>query len=369
MPDYSNYAFEDFVQDERFRRWVLMDPPTDRDFWNQWINAHPEKLDLVLAARQFVSQMKQAQEELSDEELESEVSRIRLNRQRSLETEDEMPPNPFGHWWRIAAVIVLVGIGVWLFFFSHTNDTPLVAYQQRVEQQTGTIQEVQNIKSTRELIRLPDGSEVTLSEGSKLSFPTKFTGSQREVFLIGEAFFDVVRKPEQPFVVYTNALTTRVLGTSFTVRAYDSDQEAKVVVKSGKVSVYRAMKTSTPDPAEASEPSFILSPNQQVTFSQQDRQMKRTLVDAPEPVDPAAAQAQRVAFDHTPVVEVFKKLEQIYGITINYDAGILSGCELTAEFSTESLYERLDLISRATESRYDVVDAQIVIYSKGCQSL
>ncbi|MVM36761.1 DUF4974 domain-containing protein [Spirosoma sp. HMF3257] len=78
-------------------------------------------------------------------------------------------------------------------------------------------------------------------------------------------------------------------------------------------------------------------------------------------------QPQTLVFDHTPVVAVFKKLEAAYGIVINYDVDLLTGCELTAEFGSESLFEKLDLICRATESHYEVIDAQIVIYSKGCR--
>ncbi|NID13459.1 FecR family protein [Fibrivirga algicola] len=371
MPDYTTYTFEELVLDDLFRRWVLKNTPIDQAFWTEWLQKHPDKVDLVLAARQFVSQMQQAQEELSDEELTSEAARIRINRQKAQdldELQSEPLPQRFTGWTRIAAAIALIiGLGTTATFYWRTPATPLAVYQHTVEQQAGTLQEVHNTGSASQLVRLPDGSKVTLFQGSKISFPRKFTAQQREVFLVGEAFFDVVRRPKQPFMVYTNQLTTKVLGTSFTVRAYPNDKEAKVIVRTGKVSVFKTQPDGKLGEMAGSEPALILTPNQQATYQASDRQLERSLVALPEPLAIPTGQPQAIAFDHTPVVTVFKKMEAAYGITINYDADLLAGCELTAEFGSESLFEKLDLICRATNSRYEVVDAQIIIYSKGCR--
>ncbi|MBC8154601.1 MAG: FecR family protein [Bacteroidetes bacterium] len=370
MPDYTNFTFDDFVLDDRFRQWVLTNAPADQVFWNEWLRINPDKLDLVLAARQFVSQLHQVQEELSDEELNSEVARIRINRQKAQDLDELKPlhtPNRFVGWLRLAAAIALAGIGTLAFFYWRTPDTPLALYQIKVEQQAGTLQKVQNTTNASQLVRLPDGSKVTLYRRSQINFPRTFTAQNREVFLIGEAFFDVVRRPKQPFMVYTNQLTTKVLGTSFTVRAYPNDKEAQVIVRTGKVSVFKTPPTGKMGEQGSSEPAIILTPNQQVTFQEQDRQLERSMVALPEPVATPTGQPQVLAFDHTPIVTVFKKLEDTYGIMINYDADLLVGCELTAEFGSESLFEKLDLICRATESRYEVIDAQIVVYSKGCR--
>jgi len=374
MPDYIHYTFDDFVLDSRFRQWVLTNSPTEQAFWSKWLQENPDKVDLVLSARQFVSQMQQAQDELSDEELSTEVARIRMNRQKAqdLEQSDPMPeeqpvPGRFWSWLRIAAVITLVGLGAGAFWYWRMPSTPLASYQQTIEQKTGTLQEVRNTTNASQLVRLPDGSKVTLYRGSQIRFPRSFTVQQREVFLVGEAFFDIVRRPKQPFMVYTDQLITKVLGTSFTVRAYPNDKEAKVIVRTGKVSVFKTPATGKLGDMSDSEPALILTPNQQVTFQEIDRRMERSLVAMPEPIATSTGQPQTLVFDHTPVVTVFKKLEAAYGIVINYDADLLAGCELTAEFGPESLFEKLDLICRATESRYEVIDAQVVVYSKGCR--
>lgn len=367
MPDYTRYTFDDFVLDSRFRQWALTDAPADQVFWNDWLRANPDKLDLVLAARQFVVQMQQAQDELSDDELDNELDRLKIARQQVSDEDKSGGRQGFMNWLFMAAAVVVVGIGALVYVNQRPGDTPLAAYQKQAEQDAGPLREVTNETSSSQLVTLPDGSQVTLHKGSRISFPRAFTAKQREILLVGEAFFSVVRRPKQPFLVYTNQLTTRVLGTSFTVRAYADDKEAKVIVRTGKVSVFTTPADKKPGEFDDKNPAFILTPNQQVTLDREEKQMKRSLVAAPEPVVVTSAQPQATVFDHTPVVSVFKKLETTYGIVINYDADLLANCELTAEFGTESMYEKLDLICRATDSRYEVIDAQIVIYSKGCR--
>ncbi|OIN57298.1 FecR family protein [Arsenicibacter rosenii] len=371
MPDYIHYTFDDFVQDERFRNWALTDPPADREFWSSWLQANPDKLDLVLAARQFVINMHRAHDELTDDEFNTELSRIRIAREQSPVEEVAVRPNRSGMWLRVAATVTLIaGLGGWFYWYGTDARSPVAGFKQMAAQQAGGVKEVTNDEEAPKQVQLPDGSQVTLKKGSRISFPAMFGPQERSVFLVGEAFFDIVRRPKHPFLVYTNRLTTKVLGTSFTVRAYEGDKAARVIVRTGKVSVFTTGPGNQPGAIDTENPAVILTPNQQVTL--EDKQLKRTLVSDPVPVLKPVAAAEEAAvkamfFDRTPVVSIFKKLESTYGIMINYDADLLSGCELTAEFSNESFFDRLDLICRATDSRFEVIDAQIVIYSKGCR--
>lgn len=371
MPDYIHYTFDDFVQDERFRNWALTDPPADREFWSSWLQANPDKLDLVLAARQFVINMHHAHDELTEDELDTELSRLRIAREQSPVEEVPVRPKRFGMWLRVAATVTLIaGLGGWFYWHETGNRSPITGFKQMAAQQAGGVKEVTNDEDAPRLVQLPDGSLVTLKKGSRISFPATFGPQERSVFLAGEAFFDIVRRPKHPFLVYTNQLTTKVLGTSFTVRAYEGDKEANVIVRTGKVSVFTTPPDGNPATLDTKNPAVILTPNQQVTL--EDKQLKRTLVNNPEPVlKPAEATGgsalKTMVFERTPVVSVFKKLESTYGIVINYDADLLTGCELSADFTDESFFDRLDLICRATDSRFEVIDAQVVIYSKGCR--
>jgi transmembrane sensor len=112
---------------------------------------------------------------------------------------------------------------------------------------------------------LPDGSLICLFPGSRVAFSACFKSKKREVYLDGEAFFEVSHDAHRPFLVYTNALTTRVLGTSFFIKAYKKQKEIVVSVQTGQVSVYENI-----DHDSGSKPrqEVILSPNQKVVTIQ-----------------------------------------------------------------------------------------------------
>ena len=95
----------------------------------------------------------------------------------------------------------------------------------------------ENPSGQKSRIFLPDGSSVTLNAESKISYPEKFSDSIRIVSLVGEAFFDVVKNDNKPFIVNSEDLSTTVLGTSFNVRAFDADPITLVALKVGKVKV------------------------------------------------------------------------------------------------------------------------------------
>lgn len=87
---------------------------------------------------------------------------------------------------------------------------------------------------------LPDGSEVTLTKGSKIKYPKNFSTGERTVELIGEAYFKVTSDPKDPFYVITGEAKVRVTGTSFLVSAYRNKEEVAVLVDTGKVLFYNS---------------------------------------------------------------------------------------------------------------------------------
>jgi len=112
---------------------------------------------------------------------------------------------------------------------------------------------------------LDDGTKVWLNAGSKLAFPTKFKGEKREVFLEGEAYFEVKHNPNAPFFVHTGEIAVKVLGTKFNISAYQTDQLIETVLIEGKVavsehSVLGFMKRET-----------ILAPKQKASFNKENR--------------------------------------------------------------------------------------------------
>ena len=134
---------------------------------------------------------------------------------------------PTSVWLKIAAsVIILIAAGIFTYRFGFEfGGDPGLIYIEKATQN--------GQKST---IILADGTQIKLNAGSKLKYPEQFGSDQRIVTLYGEAFFEVVRDENRPFIVKSKGLMTKVLGTSFNVKAFDNEH-TQVTVRTGRVSV------------------------------------------------------------------------------------------------------------------------------------
>ena len=209
---------------------------------------------------------------------------------------------------------------------------------------------------------MPDGSKVLLEPNSRLSYNPTFEGELREVYLSGEAFFDVKKNPKKPFFVYANSLVTKVLGTIFSVKAYAKDKQVFVKVKTGKVSVYQNKLNSNNDPEIN---GIVLTPNQQVIFGKSEEKFIKSLVEKPI-ILLTSQELINFSFKNVPIEQIFLALEKAYGVDIIYDKESMLACRLTTSLTTETLFEKLDIICDGVEATYKVVDAQIIITSNGC---
>src|SRR5688572_15893212 len=158
-------------------------------------------------------------------------------------------------YWRryvtaAAVIIMLTGIG-----YLHWRDQKKAAV-------LASLVEKHNARGTKSTITLTDGSKVWLNADSKLQYPEVFSGNLREVYLNGEAFFEVTKNPSRPFIIHLANGTVRVLGTSFNIRAYDNEKTVETSVTTGKVAFIPKYTT----PAKKQDTIFI-TPNNKVRYS------------------------------------------------------------------------------------------------------
>ncbi|HTF17387.1 MAG TPA: FecR family protein [Chryseolinea sp.] len=264
-----------------------------------------------------------------------------------------------GYWklTRIAAALLFLGVSTFFlinYFHSEVNT---------VRASNGHVRMLQfmNPDAAPKRIAMKDGSVIMLQPGSEVSFPEIFRDT-REVYLSGEAFFEVTRNINQPFLVYANEVTTKVLGTSFLVKAYKQDKEITVAVKTGKVSVFTTPSGNKHD----TQDEIIVTPNQQVIYNRNENNTVKMLVDNPQVI--VQQPPMKANFKNAPVVEIFQALEKNYGIRIQYDANALSGCTLTyADIAEEGLYEQIEIICNALGARYKRSEFSILIEAEGCK--
>ena len=137
----------------------------------------------------------------------------------------QLPQSPI---WRYAAVFLIFLLSA-LYFISD-DLTSLLRIDGQTELKTISVGHGQ-----RERIILSDGSEIILDAGTKLTYPDKFIGNSREVYLSGEAFFEIITNPAKPFIVYANQAAIEVVGTKFNIRAWQQELKMTVTVSEGKV--------------------------------------------------------------------------------------------------------------------------------------
>jgi len=366
MIHYRNYTVEDFATDEKFRQWIIEPSFETELFWKNWLEENPDKQSVVDQAIALLLSIHENDEDddLDEELIAEHISRLVISAEET-KTRWSLPLFQYANWRsraiKVAAAITLIsGLG-WYYYKSHMTQGNASYVEANVAMITKT-----NSFPKEMTVLLSDGSVATLQPGSSLSFPKKFASDLRKVFLKGEAFFDVAKNPTKPFLVFANETVTKVLGTSFRVKAVDGENTVMVVVKTGKVSVYPEKEYETLSNQEDREiAGVVLRPNQQVVFNRKENRLDKGLVENPDLLSESILN-QELVFDDKPVAEVLNTLGSMYGIEIIFDKETLTGCPISTIFKEENLKQRMNAICQAIGATYEVVDGQIIINSKGC---
>ena len=353
--DFSHFEIEDFAFHESFQEWVLHPQSVHRAFWEEYLAAHPGQTDKVLAARQLVLKLKATQTASADTNLSRAIwQNIQSRTRPSLRIFRLLPTA-----WRVAAAVLLVAsLGASLWWFQREKPGILSPLAVEMTSPMSTVEEV-NRTDTILRVHLSDGSVVSLGKESRLSYPETFGAAQRVVTLTGEAFFEIQKNPDRPFLVYANQTVTKVLGTSFRVLAYDDAPEVTVQVRTGRVSVF-VRKDFEEASAKAQRTGVVLMPNQQAVFLKNQTHLSKTLVPTPELLTPPG-QKPSFDFNNTPLQKVFDTLESAYGVEIVADADLTAHRALTVSMEDETLYEKLDVICKTLGLSYQIVDAKVIV--------
>ncbi len=364
MFGYEPYQVEDFVLDPRFRRWVLAPTPPEDAAWEAWLREHPGKRQTLEQARQIVLALRaDPPGELGEAEAGHAIAAI-LARADEAETPErslvtpQAPRRPWTGYWVAAAASVVLVLGLWWGYGpDRAGRPPAPVAQREAAPAAAALVERVNASDRPLLVNLPDQSTVILQPGGRVRYARRFAAGKREVFLAGEAFFEVTKNPQQPFLVYAGKLVTKVLGTSFHVAADPRDAHVTVRVKTGRVSVF----TDT-----TGAPAVVLTPNQQAVYRAADAQVVQSEAGEGAETQPVPVPDTDFVFRDTPVTAALARMEKAYSIPITYEAGALKGCNITASFTDEPFAVKLDLICRTIGVTYRIEADRAVITGRGC---
>ena len=377
MEDYLRYQCEDFVADSYFRQWVKQPDDKSNLFWNTFLTKHPERAEIVQQAVVLVKKLSEATADLAapgDEAQEAAiwnaVKEEVIATLRPAEAPFVIHRSASRYGWAVAAsVAVVLSIGGWWAWRAY-KPTPKHNQSVVAVLPTSSLVEQWNRTSKPQLVSLPDGSSIILQKGSRVSYQKLFLDSVRTVTLVGEAYFEVAKDARHPFVVRTNELFTKVLGTSFNVRAYTSDKNVIVTVRSGRVAVFAHKAGYQSQKLTPSQPdSVVLTRNQQLVFARQDAQsiQHRDIIHTANTPKGSLLNAATFRYNATPISEVFRELERVYGISITYDKDALESCHITTDLIDEPLTDKMNIICKSIEATYTMQANRFAVSGRGCR--
>jgi len=247
-------------------------------------------------------------------------------------------------WWRgiAAAAAVLVIFSALLFEWEHA----------RHDRETLTVSTA--APKAKQEISLADGSQVWVNAGAVLKYPKSFAGKTREVYLAGEAYFDVVHNAAQPFIVHTGSVVTTVLGTAFDIKAGKNSNTIVVTVTRGKVSVMAGKRLL----------GFV-TPNRQITYNTVNHEQTESTVDADKVI---AWQQNDLHFDDVTFENAALQLEQHFNIRISFSNDKVKACRFSGtSFKGKTLDQVLTVICAFNNASFKhLADGSIMIDGKGC---
>lgn len=220
-------------------------------------------------------------------------------------------------------------------------------------------------------IHLTDGSLVILKPNSSIYYSNSFNDTKREVFLEGDAFFDVFKDKQRPFLVYSGLIVTKVLGTSFAIKNNPSGN-TEVAVRSGKVQVFENKELT--GNVKPDLHAVLLLPNQKVVYRIDNKNFETNLVDSPilvKEVDNYISENKEhipFIFNRDNLKTIIDELQKNYGVEIVVENEELNNCVFTGDVTEQDLYTKLKIICLTINANYEINGTKILITGPGCKS-
>lgn len=262
----------------------------------------------------------------------------------AINQEAKIIPNffKFSSIYKFAAAAVLI-ISLGLGYFLVNNQSAISKNELALFQTTN---------GKKQDLVLDDGTKVHLNAGSIFKAPKVFLGTKREVYLEGEAFFEVAKNDEMPFIIISNKLRTQVVGTSFNVKAYPNNKNVEVAVMTGKVKVFDQVS------------AVYLTPNQKVIYEKASGKLQKQTV--AEIANYNAWMNGTMIFEKKSMEEIIKDVSRNYDVEIELVGGNIKKCVLNVRFENDSLETVLRILCIYTDAKYVQTGNKIIITGKGC---
>ena len=244
----------------------------------------------------------------------------------------------FAQWAAILAVGLILG-----YYFNSLQKASSPIYYTSVAPKG----------SVSEMI-LPDGSHIFLNSGSEIKYTVDGTDGMREIFLNGEAWFQVEKMERKPFLVHTSFYDVQVTGTSFNVKAYPEDKEVITTLEEGTVLVKSSDNLKLAEEAE-------LKPGEQLVYSKESKKISITEVNTNWYT---SWKDNKLVFVNMSLKDLKTLLERKYGVDIEFSDQSILNYHYDGTLKNETILEVLEILENTLPIQYQIVGQKIVIQKK-----
>ena len=306
MHNYENFQTADFLMDDYFIEWMARPSAEASHFWQEFKARNPSQAGELEKAIRLYQALELNNNFLSA--VETAILKEKIRAQISDAGKKTRRAVFLAPWMKVAAAVALVVVaGVSIYEYA-VNRSVLI--------ETGY--------GERQEITLPDASVISLNGNTSLRYPTDFKKDVREVWLEGEAFFEVKELDQKKFIVHTDGLDIEVLGTSFNVD--DRESITKVVLNTGKIRVRVS--------GDSGGGNVVMEPGDMIEYK------KKTASLVKQVVNPEIYQSWKndtLAFNRISVADVAQVLEERYGYRITIADPELGEKFFTGRFSSRNI--------------------------------
>lgn len=364
----ADFLVEDLVCNESFQQYCLGAGLEEQLSWNEWIESHPERLTDIEYAKKIVCLLSLNQgsrieqlNQLRSGIKQREVFQRNLSFDPISSADSTAPkPNRLRLYKYIGGIAAAMAVLVSIYFIRRESALPELSSAS--EKQAMLL--ISSGTAARKTVVLEDGTIITLAKESSIEVRKQFNTDRRELWLKGEALFDVKHDASRPFTVHTSFDEVRVLGTTFNVKAYPDDQAMETSLIKGSVQVNSRQYAGY---------SVILKPNQKlistkvIDLTSDPNPKSHFVVSAIKNTrsDQSTAELKwvrtRLDIDNQPLSEIVSKLQNWYGIEIIITDDKVKAYRYSGIFENETLMKTLEALQLSYPFTFKMEQHRIII--------
>ncbi len=386
-----------YIDNPLFMRWIYDPDDNLNEYWNYYLEKHSEERSIVSSLKQELGSIRISNQKLSKEQKERLALKIIEKMQKRNKILNINRFNKVFFKYAAFAILFFCLGGVFVYFSGERkfifkgeqyleipdmaknpvlvlsdgkmidlrknesevdytdknhvviNTDSMVSLKSTREKEAAFQDQILVPYGTRAKVTLSDQSVVWLNAGSRLIYPSEFRGKERKVILFGEAFFDVEKNPERPFVVETSGYRIKVLGTQFNVSAYPGDDISQTVLTEGSVQV-------TLEQGNWFDKDIVLKPNELFAY---DKASNSSKIEKVRPEMYVLWKDGILQFQKEDLSRILKKLERFYNIQIDLKNPMDGTVKLDGKLNLkEDPYEVLHYLCRVAYKDFKPINGK-----------